>query len=164
MTDGEIPAAYLAPADLAAPTLVGAAAFADGYAASVADPAALLEREGRRIERIRPCTRMKDTEFTHGHLSIKGFENGTLNVSANCFDRHVARRRSQTAIISADLMEGTCRMANGLKGLGMVRVVLDLPMIPEAAQPKLACARCSGTSTLAEPAVDDLIGNRMNRA
>lgn len=163
MTDGEIPAANLAPADLAAPTLVGAAAFADGYGASVADPPASWGREGRWIDRIRPFTRIKDTEFTHGHFSIKGFEDGTLNVSANCFDRHVARRRSQTAItwepddpatparhiISADLMEGTYRMANGLKGLGIVRgdrAVLDLPMTPKAAQAKLACARCGGAA------------------
>lgn len=145
MTDGEIPAAYPAPADLAAPAHIGDAAIADGYAASVADPAALLEREGRRIDRIRPCTRIKDTEFTLGRVSIKGFENGTLNVPANCFDRHVARRRSQAAIISADLMEGTCRMANGLKGLGIVRV-LGLPMIPEAAHAMLACARRGGAA------------------
>jgi acetyl-CoA synthetase len=128
------------------------------YRASVSDPAGFWGEEGRRIDWIRPYTKVKDTCFDFGKVSIKWFEDGTLNVAANCVDRHLAERGDQTAIIwepddpaepaqhitYSALHENVCRMANVLKGLGVGRgdrVILYLPMIPEAAYAMLASAR-----------------------
>jgi len=128
------------------------------YAASVADPEAFWGEEGKRIDWIRPYTRVKNTSFEPGNISIKWFEDGTLNVAANCIDRHLATRADQTAIIwepddpnaearhitYAELHEQVSRFGNVLRELGVAkgdRVVLYLPMIPEAAYAMLACAR-----------------------
>ncbi len=128
------------------------------YAASINDPEAFWGEHGKRIDWIRPYTRVKNTSFAPGAIDIKWYEDGTLNVSANCIDRHLATRGEQTAIIwepdSPDdealhitynmLHEKTSRMANVLKEMGVGkgdRVVLYLPMIPEAAYAMLACAR-----------------------
>ncbi|WP_139274609.1 acetate--CoA ligase, partial [Roseovarius azorensis] len=137
---------------------IDAATYKSMYAASVSDPAAFWGEHGRRIDWIRPYSRVKDVSFDFGKVSIKWFEDGTLNVAANCIDRHLATRGDQTAIIwepdnpedaarhitYRQLHENTCRMANVLKGLGVGRgdrVVIYLPMIPEAAYAMLACAR-----------------------
>jgi hypothetical protein len=69
------------------------------YAASVADPEAFWGEEGKRIDWIKPYTKVKNTSFAPGNVSIKWFEDGTLNVAANCVDRHLATRGDQTAII-----------------------------------------------------------------
>jgi acetyl-CoA synthetase len=134
------------------------AAYQQGYASSLADPDAFWGREGRRIDWIRPYTRVKNTDFTFGQVDIRWFEDGTLNVSANCIDRHLIARAEQTAIIwepddpatparhisYRELLEQTSRLANVLKDQGVGkgdRVILYLPMIPEAAYAMLACAR-----------------------
>jgi acetyl-CoA synthetase len=128
------------------------------YAASINDPEAFWGEHGKRIDWIKPYTRVKNTSFAPGAVDIKWYEDGTLNVSANCIDRHLATRGDQTAIIwepdSPDdeamhisykmLHEKTSLMANVLKEMGVGkgdRVVLYLPMIPEAAYAMLACAR-----------------------
>ncbi len=128
------------------------------YAASISDPTAFWAEHGRRIDWIKPFSTVKDISYTLGEVSIKWFEDGTLNVAANCIDRHLATRANQTAIIwepddpqeeaqhitYLQLFENVNRMANVLKGLGIGkgdRVVLYLPMIPEAAYAMLACAR-----------------------
>ncbi len=128
------------------------------YAASINDPEGFWAEHGKRLEWIKPFTKVKNTSFAPGAVDIKWFEDGTLNVSANCIDRHLATRGDQTAIIwepdSPDeeaqhitykvLHEKTSRMANALKELGVGkgdRVVLYMPMIPEAAYAMLACAR-----------------------
>jgi acetyl-CoA synthetase len=128
------------------------------YAASVADPAAFWGEQGKRIDWIKPYSKVKNTSFALGKVSIKWFEDGTLNVSANCIDRHLATRGDQTAILwepddpkdgakqisYRELHANTCRMANVLKDLGVGkgdRVVLYMPMIPEAAYAMLACTR-----------------------
>jgi acetyl-CoA synthetase len=180
MTDSDLSAAYAAPDEFIRTAHVGPASYASRYAASVSDPEGFWGREGRRIDWIRPYTRVKDTDFTLGRVSIRWFEDGTLNVSANCIDRHVARRGSQTAIIwepddpatparhitYADLLEGTCRMANVLKDLGVVRgdrVVLYLPMIPEAAYAMLACARLGAIHSVVFAGFSpDALSNRIN--
>jgi acetyl-CoA synthetase len=137
---------------------VTAAHYDEMYAASVSDPEGFWAEQGRRIDWIRPYGRVKNTDFTFGKVDIRWYEDGTLNVSANCIDRHMLRRATQTAIIwepddpatparhitYAELLENTCRMANVLKAHGVGkgdRVVLYLPMIPEAAYAMLACAR-----------------------
>jgi len=91
---------------LYAPTAAqAAAAHADKetydamYAASIADPAAFWGEHGKRIDWIKPYSKVKDTSYAPGNVSIKWYEDGTLNVSANCIDRHLATRGDQTAII-----------------------------------------------------------------
>jgi acetyl-CoA synthetase len=132
--------------------------FEEHYAASLADPDAFWGVEGRRLDWIEPFTKVKNTSFAWPDISIKWFEDGVLNVSANCIDRHLESRGDQTAILwepddpSAaseaityrQLHERVCRCANVLKTLGVRkgdRVTIYLPMIPEAAYAMLACAR-----------------------
>ena len=128
------------------------------YAQSINDPDAYWGEQGKRLDWIEPYTKVKDVDFTLGNVSIKWFEDGVLNVSANCIDRHLDTRGDQTAIIwepddpketalhisYRELHRQTCKMANVLKQLGVTRgdrVVIYLPMIPEAAYAMLACAR-----------------------
>lgn len=137
---------------------VDAAKYDAMYSASIADPDAFWGEQGKRIDWIKPYTTVKDTRFDLGNVSINWFADGTLNVSANCIDRHLATRGDQTAIIwepdSPDeparhityqaLHDDTCRMANILKSMGVSkgdRVIIYMPMIPEAAYAMLACAR-----------------------
>jgi len=171
---------YSAPADFIAKAHVDAAAYERMYAASVADPEAFWREHGKRIDWIQDYTKVKDTTFDYGKVSIKWFEDGTLNVSANCIDRHMARRANQTAIIwepddpktpaqhitYAQLLEQTCRMANVLKKHGVKkgdRVVLYLPMIPEAAYAMLACARIGAIHSVVFGGFSpDALANRIN--
>jgi len=135
------------------------------YAASVTDPDAFWGEHGKRIDWIKPYTKVKDTSFGPGDVHIKWYEDGTLNVAANCVDRHLATRGDQTAIIFepddpdedakhityTELAENVGRFSNVLKGLGVKkgdRVVLYLPMIPEAAYAMLACARIGAVHSI----------------
>ena len=69
------------------------------YAASIADPDAFWAAQGKRLDWMTPYTKVKNTTFEHAGVSIKWYEDGELNVSANCIDRHLATRGNQTAII-----------------------------------------------------------------
>jgi acetyl-CoA synthetase len=126
-------------------------------AAATADPEAFWKKEATdRIAWMRPPTKIKNTSF-NGDVSIKWFEDGTLNASVSCLDRHLATRGDQVAIIwegdepgtsesvtYRDLHERVCRLANVLKGHGVRRgdrVTIYLPMVVEAAVSMLACAR-----------------------
>ncbi len=145
------------PAEIVARAHVNAAQYAERYAASIADPEGFWREEGKRLDWTKPYSRVKETSFDPHAVSIRWFADGELNVSANCIDRHLAQRGDQTAIIweSDDpghsekisyrqLFERVSRFANVLKGLGVGkgdRVVLYLPMIPEAACAMLACTR-----------------------
>jgi len=127
------------------------------YAVSVEDPEGYWAGEAQRIDWIKPFTKVKNTSFDAPDVSIKWFEDGTLNVSANCLDRHLEKRADQVAIIwegddpnesksitYRELHKEVCRFANALKSLGVAkgdRVTIYLPMIPEAAHAMLACAR-----------------------
>jgi acetyl-CoA synthetase len=126
------------------------------YEASLADPDGFWGEHGRRIDWIKPYTKVKNTSFA-GDVSIHWYEDGTLNASYNCIDRHLATRGEQTAILwegddpgedrrvsYRELHEAVCRLANALKAHGVKkgdRVTIYLPMIPEAAVAMLACAR-----------------------
>jgi len=126
------------------------------YEASIAHPQQFWAEHGRRIDWIRPYTQVEDASFT-GDVHIRWFQDGTLNASANCLDRHIDQRGGQTAIIweddsgdetkhitYKDLHESVCRLANALKSRGVKkgdRVTVYLPMIPEIAVAVLACAR-----------------------
>ncbi len=132
-------------------------AYRSLYDRSISDPNGFWGEVGRRIDWVKPYTRVKNTLFDPHNVSIKWFEDGTLNVSANCIDRHLATRGDQVAIIwesddpSRDetityrqLHERVSRFANVLKAHGVKkgdRVTIYLPMIPEAAYAMLACAR-----------------------
>jgi len=136
---------------------VDAKGFAEMYAASVSDPEAFWGKHGKRVDWIKPFSKVKNVTYTHPDVSIKWYEDGTLNVAANCVDRHLATRRDQTAILwegdnpdeskaisYGELHEQVCKLANVYKSLGVKkgdRVVLYMPMIPEAAYAMLACAR-----------------------
>jgi len=177
---GQGHAVYPASAAFVAQAHVDAAGYAARYAASVADPVAFWRAEGQRIDWIRDYTRVKQSDFTLGQVSIRWFEDGTLNVSANCIDRHMISRANQTAIIwepdspatparhisYAQLLEQTCRMANVLKSHGVKkgdRVVLYLPMIPEAAFAMLACARIGAIHSVVFAGFSpDALANRIN--
>ncbi|MBP7001263.1 acetate--CoA ligase [Amaricoccus sp.] len=145
------------PAEAVKRAWVDAAGYAGMYAASMDDPARFWGEHGKRLDWTKPYSKVKNTSFDFHNVSIKWFEDGELNVSANCVDRHLAKRGDQVAIIweSDDpnvserityrqLHAEVCRFANVLKTLGVSRgdrVVLYLPMIPQAAYAMLACAR-----------------------
>ena len=127
------------------------------YARSVRDPAGFWGEVAGRLDWIRPFTKVMNVSFDPADLHIKWFEDGTLNVAANCLDRHLAARGEQTAILwegddpnvsraisYRELHAEVCRFANVLKAKGVKRgdrVTIYLPMIPEAAVAMLACAR-----------------------
>ncbi|MEJ1970691.1 MAG: acetate--CoA ligase [Rhizomicrobium sp.] len=137
--------------------LIDAAAYDAMYARSLADPDAFWAEQARRIDWIKPFTKVKDVSWDPDNLYIKWYEDGALNVSANCIDRHLPARAKQTAIIwegddprdsrhitYEELHREVCRFANVLKAHGVGkgdRVTIYLPMIPEAAYAMLACAR-----------------------
>jgi len=135
------------------------------YEKSVAKPEKFWGKEGKRLDWIKPYTRVKNTSFEFPNVSIKWFEDGTLNVAANCIDRHLKKRGKKTAIIwepddpntparhitYRELHENVCRMANVLKAQGVRRgdrVTIYLPMIPEAAYAMLACARIGAVHSI----------------
>ena len=127
------------------------------YQQSLDDPDAFWGEQGKRIDWFKPYTKVKNTTYGPGDVSIKWYEDGSLNASYNCLDRHLATRRDQTAIIwegddpseskiftYGELHAAVCKFANGLKSLGVKRgdrVTIYLPMIPEIAVAVLACAR-----------------------
>jgi acetyl-CoA synthetase len=127
------------------------------YAESVNDPEGFWGRIGQRLDWIKPPTKIKDVSFDAKDLHIRWYEDGELNVSANCLDRQLAERGDKVAIIFEgddpkasrkityrELHAEVCKFANTLKHLGVVkgdRVAIYLPMIPEAAVAMLACAR-----------------------
>jgi acetyl-CoA synthetase len=132
------------------------AKYREMYKASVENPEAFWGEHGKRITWIKPYNRVKNTSFD-GEVSIKWYEDGTLNACANCVDRHLETRGDQTAIIwegddpkvdaritYRQLHEKVCKLANVLKAQGVRkgdRVTIYMPMIPEAAYAMLACAR-----------------------
>jgi acetyl-CoA synthetase len=137
-------------------TWVDAARYQALYEQSIRDPDGFWGEQGRRLDWIKPYTKVKNTTFKDD-VSIKWFEDGTLNVSTNCIDRHLPLRASQTAIIwegdspsesrhitYAELHDEVCRLSNVLKDQGVKkgdRVTIYMPMIPEASYAMLACAR-----------------------
>ena len=130
--------------------------YQEMYDRSVEDPDGFWADHGKRVDWIKPFTKVRDTDFNRP-VSIKWFEDGTLNAAANCLDRHLNARGDQTAIIwegddptesrtltYRQLHEEVSRLANGLKNIGVAKgdvVTIYMPMIPEAAVAMLACAR-----------------------
>jgi acetyl-CoA synthetase len=134
------------------------------YEESVSDPDKFWGREGKRLDWIKPYTKVKNTTFAHPDVSINWFEDGVLNVSANCLDRHLETRGDQVALIWEgdaldtdrhitynEMYEQVCKLSNAYKSLGVGkgdRVVLYMPMIPEAAYAMLACTRIGAVHSI----------------
>ena len=142
---------------VAADALCNEKQYFETYARSVKDPEAYWAEEGKRIDWIKPYSKIRDVSFG-GDVHIKWYYDGTLNASANCLDRHLASKGDQVALYwepddpngeartftYKELHEEVCRFANGLKANGVKkgdRVTVYMPMVPELAMAMLACAR-----------------------
>jgi acetyl-CoA synthetase len=154
MSDTLIPV----PKDWKERAFIDKAKYEAMYAKSVSDPESFWREQAHRLDWMVPFTKVKDVSWQPENLHIKWFEDGVLNASVNCIDRHLEKRGKQTAIIwepddpkaqakhitYAELHREVCKFANVLKEHGVVkgdRVTIYLPMIPEAAYAILACAR-----------------------
>lgn len=136
---------------------VDARRYRDMYRASLLDPMSFWAEQSKRLDWITAPTKIKSGDVARPDLPIKWFEDGVLNVSVNCIDRHLAQRADQTALIweseapgaqeqisYRQLHQHVCRLANVLRSVGISkgdRVIIYLPMIPEAVYAMLACAR-----------------------
>ncbi len=137
--------------------LIDAAQYEAMYARSVDDNEGFWAEQARRIDWIKPFTKVKDVSFAKDDLHIRWFYDGSLNVCFNCVDRHLDAKGDDVAIIwegddpgrdlkisYSDLHARVCKFSNSLKALGAKkgdRITLYMPMIPEAAIAMLACAR-----------------------
>jgi acetyl-CoA synthetase len=144
--------------------LISDAKYKKMYNASVNNPEIFWAEHGKRIDWFKPYTKVKNTSYKPGKVSIKWFEDGTTNVSYNCVDRHLVKRANQVAIIwegddpkdskkitYAQLHREVCRMANVFKAHGVKkgdRVTIYLPMILEAAYAMLACTRIGAVHSI----------------
>lgn len=171
---------YAPSAEMVANAHINETKYEKMYAASLADPDAFWGEQGKRIDWIKPYTQVQDVDFTLGNVHINWYADATLNVSANCIDRHLAARGDQTAIIfepdSPDedaqnitykaLHDAVSRMANVLKDQGVTkgdRVIIYLPMIPEAAYAMLACARIGAIHSIVFAGFSpDALASRVN--
>ncbi|MCT4373653.1 acetate--CoA ligase [Yangia mangrovi] len=159
---------------------VDVARYDEMYARSISDPDGFWGEQAQRLDWMARPTKIKDTNFDFGNVSIKWFEDGVLNVAYNCIDRHLPARAEQTAIIFepdnpedpaqhityAELYDKVNRMANVLLSQGVMRgdrVVIYLPMIPEAAYAMLACARIGAIHSIVFAGFSpDALANRIN--
>jgi acetyl-CoA synthetase len=155
---------YPVSAEFAANAHADEAKYNEMYQQSVENPDAFWSEQAKRIDWIKPFTKVKHTSFDTHNVDIRWFEDGTLNVAANCLDRHLETRGDQVAIIwegdnpeedekitYRDLHERVCKFANVLKAQGISKgdvVTLYLPMIPEAAVAMLACARVGAVHSI----------------
>jgi acetyl-CoA synthetase len=145
------------PAAIAANALINADQYAALYQQSVDDPETFWGEQGKILDWIKPYSKVKNTSFAPGNISIRWYEDGALNLAANCLDRHLATRGDHPAIIwegddasesktitFRELHADVCRFANVLGSLGVKKgdvVAIYMPMVPEAAVAMLACAR-----------------------
>ena len=134
------------------------------YRLSIKDNEGFWKKEGKRIDWIKPYTKIKDVKYSKTDVKIKWFYDGTLNASANCVDRHLKDKKNKTAIIWVgddpkdskqisykELHKNVCKAANGLKEIGIKkgdRVTIYLTMIPELAYVMLACARIGAVHSI----------------
>jgi acetyl-CoA synthetase len=148
---------YDVPADWRKRAFADEAKYQEMYARSIKDPNGFWAEQAKRIDWIKPFSKVKNVSFDSHNVSIKWFEDGTLNVCYNCIDRHLAERGGQTALLwegddpkedkkltYKQLHAEVCRFANALKARGVKkgdRVTIYMPMIVEAAISMLACAR-----------------------
>lgn len=145
------------PASIAEHALINKEQYQKDYELSIKNPEAFWADKGKIIDWIKPYTVVKNTSFDPGHVRIRWFEDGQLNISQNCLDRHLKTRGDQVAIIwegdspneskkitYRQLHQDVCQFANVLKNLGIKKgdvVAIYMPMVPEAAVAMLACTR-----------------------
>jgi acetyl-CoA synthetase len=155
---------YNPSAEIVASAHADAAKYAQMYEASIRDPNGFWGEHGKRLDWIKPYSRVKNSSYDYHNVSIKWFEDGELNVSANCIDRHLPTRAHQTAIIwesddpgvsqhitYQELHDQVSKFGNVLHAMGVRkgdRVVIYLPMIPQAAYAMLACARIGAVHSI----------------
>ncbi|WP_417688014.1 acetate--CoA ligase [Pseudidiomarina sp.] len=155
---------YKVPAEAKSRAHIDNERYLEMYQHSVEDPEGFWREQGQRIDWFSPYSKVKNTSFKPGDITIKWFEDGTLNACYNCVDRHLAERGDKTAIIwegddpsvseeisYKQLHAEVSRFANGLKKLGVSkgdRVAIYMPMVPEAAYAMLACARIGAVHTV----------------
>ena len=155
---------YPVPAAVAEKALIDNAKYQEMYEQSINDPEAFWGEHGKRIDWIKPYTKVKNVNYNVPDVSIKWYEDGTLNVAYNCIDRHLETRGDQPAIIwegdhpdndavitYKELHDKVCRLANAMKARGVKkgdRVCIYMPMIPEAAYAMLACARIGAVHSI----------------
>ncbi|MAI29634.1 MAG: acetate--CoA ligase [Rickettsiales bacterium] len=137
--------------------LVNNKSYKKMYEESVLDNEKFWEEHGKRINWIKPYSKIKDVTYSKEKVDIKWFYDGTLNVSYNCIDRHLPTKANETAIIFEgddpnvsrnisyqELKDEVCKLSNGLKDIGVKkgdRVTIYMPMVPQAVYSMLACAR-----------------------
>ncbi|MBG2876965.1 acetate--CoA ligase [Proteus alimentorum] len=145
------------PASIAEHALINKEQYQKDYELSIKNPEAFWADKGKIVDWIKPYTVVKNTSFDPGHVRIRWFEDGQLNISQNCLDRHLKTRGDQVAIIwegdspneskkitYRQLHQDVCQFANVLKNLGIKKgdvVAIYMPMVPEAAVAMLACTR-----------------------
>ena len=148
---------YPVPEAIKASTHLTAEAYAEMYTRSVEDPEAFWAESASMLEWYKTPETIKNTHFGKDDVSIKWFEDGQLNASYNCIDRHLADNAKKVAFHwegdePSDSLDVTyqevhyevCKLANALKDMGVTkgdRVAIYMPMVPEAAYAMLACAR-----------------------
>lgn len=145
---------YPVPEDWANNAYLNREQYQEMYRQSIEDPDSFWRHHGYRIDWMKPFSKVKNTSFDPHNVDIRWYEDGTLNVCANCVDRHLEARGDHVAILwegdepdmdlkvtYRQLHERVCRFANVLKNLGVRkgdRVTIYLPMIPEAVYAMLA--------------------------
>ena len=172
------PTVYPVPTSAAKRSLLTNEHYQQMYQQSVDAPDAFWAEHGKRLHWFTPYTRVKNTSFAAGEVSINWFADGVLNASYNCLDRHLPERADQVAfywegdspevqksVTYAELHQQVCKLANGMKALGVAkgdRVTIYLPMIPEAAVALLACARIGAVHSVVFAGFSpDALGSRI---
>ena len=155
---------HAVPAEWKTRAFIDKAKYDAMYARSLSDPAGFWGEQAKRIDWIKPFTKVDESSFGPGEVRIRWFGDGTTNIAMNCIDRHLASRGDQVAIIwegddpadskkitYRELHENVCRLANAIKAHGIGKgdtVTIYLPMIPEAAYAMLACARIGAVHSI----------------
>ncbi len=169
---------YPVPASAAGRSLLTNEQYSQMYQQSIAEPDAFWAEHGKRLHWFSPYSQVKTTSFAAGKVSINWFADGVLNASYNCLDRHLPERADQVAyywegdspevqktVTYAQLHQQVCKLANGMKALGVNkgdRVTIYLPMIPEAAVALLACARIGAVHSVVFAGFSpDALGSRI---
>ena len=172
------PSLYPVPAAAESRCLIDNEAYQRLYQQSVQDPQSFWAEHGKRIDWFTPYSKVKNTSYQPGNISIKWFEDGVLNASYNCLDRHLPHKANDIAyywegdepgiqknVTYQELYEQVCQLANGMKSLGVGkgdRVTIYLPMIPEAVVAILACARIGAVHSVVFAGFSpDALGSRI---
>lgn len=148
---------FKVPAEWAKNSYINQSSYEAKYKNSIDNNEKFWAEEGKRIHWFKPYTKTKEVTYSAKKVSIKWFYDGTTNVSYNCIDRHLPKRAKQTAIIFEgddpkesknityqELSDQVCKLANGLKEIGVKRgdrVTIYMPMVPEGVYAMLACTR-----------------------